>query len=820
VAVGASGSWKSADGVHWAPLTDEHRVCMDLGALAKITDGGLFGFGEQDTVVRLDGSSWNVVHTAGEPDLVRVASSGSRWVAVGSAWLPGMAPVLVSEDGQAWRQVPVPGGVCEITDVVWTGERFLAAAGTVLLSSSDGLLWRSVPAPGGATITALAMNGGGIMATGGAPGGPGGAVWWSEDGESWSRVATVGAGLRRIACNADGLCVAGGWHGLVASGRRSGAWHESYLAAEHPGRSFSGVAWNGRRWVVAGSPGVYSSTDGTTWTRQGSRRVAVDAAWSGDAFLALPETGWRSSLFQPWHGSWTCTLEVSPDGLAWGDRMLTNLRADHVTTVSRVPWLLGRRGLLAARQGPPPGLGEPIAHTYLVPAAAHLDGLNGTRWRSDLTVALDVWGASGADLFLLRSGKAAAEASRRRVMLDETGVLHLGDVVRETFLVTGEAGAVLIRSSKPLAGWSRTFTAAADGRGSYGQLVPVVDTDALRPVQDLLGLREGPGFRTDLGLVNAEATDLTARVEVRDTLGRLLASREIGLAPYSYTMLTRFLSLVAQGPVENAWVRVIFPATTERPNPRCLAFASVIDNTSGDPMTVLAARASERPLVVPVAVHLPGYNQTLWRTDLEVVNTGEQEARFRVEYRPADGAAPVVTSPELELAPGAAARYPDVVASLLGTGDKGTLLVAPSQGAVAVMSRTYTTSGHGSYGQVVAAVPLTGVASGEGRWIGLPVEDDPASGFRTSVGIVNLSNAPAHLSWSGSGNPALSEWTVPARSLRQLDHALARELWAPRELSLSFVALDSPVPPLLAYVSIVDNVTGDPLFYPSYPALW
>ncbi|NOZ93975.1 MAG: hypothetical protein GXP47_04415, partial [Acidobacteria bacterium] len=30
VAVGASGSWKSADGVHWAPLTDEHRVCMDL----------------------------------------------------------------------------------------------------------------------------------------------------------------------------------------------------------------------------------------------------------------------------------------------------------------------------------------------------------------------------------------------------------------------------------------------------------------------------------------------------------------------------------------------------------------------------------------------------------------------------------------------------------------------------------------------------------------------------------------------------------------------------------------------------------------------
>ncbi|HHQ49507.1 MAG TPA: exo-alpha-sialidase, partial [Acidobacteria bacterium] len=217
LAVTSSGTWVSDDGTQWRPAAqDPPEVRMRFGALATVPDGDLLGFGEQDTVVRLDRSGWQVVTTAGEPDLVRIASSGSRWVAVGSTWLPGMEPVLVSEDGQTWLQVPVPDGVREITDVVWTGERFLAAAGAVTLSSSDGLVWKPTPAPEGAAIVGLARDGDGIMAAGEAPGEPGGAVWWSEDGESWSRVASVGAGLRRIACNGGGLCVAVGWHGLAA----------------------------------------------------------------------------------------------------------------------------------------------------------------------------------------------------------------------------------------------------------------------------------------------------------------------------------------------------------------------------------------------------------------------------------------------------------------------------------------------------------------------------------------------------------------------------------------------------------------------------
>lgn len=814
--VGSAGTATSTDGVQWRWTSEQPRqVQMRFGALLTLADGTVLGFGEQETVVRLQETGWQVVSSAGQPDLTRIASSGSRWVAVGKSWLPGMAPVLVSEDGRSWRQVPVPGGVREISDVEWTGERFVAAAGAVLLTSADGVAWQSEPAPEGTLVYALARNGNGLMAAGSSPDRIGGEVWWSDDGLSWTETATVAQELYRLACNQDGLCVGGGWHGLVTSGRRGETWQYQYLDPENPIAVFTGIAWNGRRWVITGAPGVYSSIDTETWERRDSTSSPVDAAWVGDAFLTLEEPDWfAASSPQRRHGWWRSTLGVSPDGLALGETSLENVRADHLTRVDGDPWILGQRGLLLTRTGPGPGLDAARAHTYLVPAVAHLDGLNGTSWRSDLTVA--GWGAD-ADLFLLRSGQAAAEADRRWVTFSFVGSLHLEDVARETFLTESGAGAVLIRSDGRLRGWSRTFTEAAGGKGSYGQFVPMVDVDGLQPVQDLLGLREEPGFRTNLGLINAGANTVTAMIEVRDSLGRSVASRQVDLAPYSYTMLTRFLHWLVEEPVDNAWVRVVFAVGAQAPGPHCLAFASVIDNTSGDPVTVMPARASSGPLVVPVAVHQTGYNGTSWRTDLEVVNTGEEEARFTVDYWPADAAGPEVSSPELELVPGAAARYADVVASLFGTGGKGTLLIRPVSGTLAAASRTYTPSDHGSYGEAVAGVTLAEVGFAGGSWVGLPVEQNGSTGFRTSVGLVNLSAGPAQVLWVGASYPGLDQWAVAAHSLHQLDHALAHETGPPPELTLSFHVLPPSGHPVLGYVSIVDNVTGDPVFYPASP---
>jgi len=815
-AVSAAGSWTSTDGVHWQGLTGQQDLRIRFGLLVT-RDGTVLGLGEQETVLGLGDAGWTVVTTSAAPDLVRIASSGSRWVAVGSAWLPGMSPVLISGNGRDWRPVTVPGGIREITDVLWTGDRFLAAAGTRLLSSSDGLSWTSSPAPAGGTIHALARSGGGVLAAGDAAGGPGGQIWWSEDGTAWSPVAAVGAGLVQLVCSQGGLCVAGGYHGLVASGTRGGTWHETYLAAESPTVPMPGIAWSGALWVAAGPPGFFTSPDGITWTKRSSEGNPVDALWTGDGFLALSRSSWGVPNPPPWHGSWSGTLLTSSDGLRWEAQDLGGIPADHLGLTGDITWLLGPRGHLLIRSASPPDLDQPSPHSYLLPAVAHLDGLNGTHWRSDLTLALrDGTGEDSADLYLLRSGRASAEASRSTVTLTGKDSTGLPDIVSGTFQESGTAGAVLIRSNRELTGWSRTFTPAAADGGSYGQMVPMADMDRLQPVQDLIGLREDARFRTDLGLINAGSQELRARIEVRDTLGKTLGTREVRLGPYSYAMLTRFLAAMVGEPVDDAWATVRFAPVQGEDPPRGLAFASVIDNTSGDPTLQVAAPAGPQTLVLPVAVHLPGYNATQWRTDLEVVNTGEEAARFTVEYWPAAGGG-AIRSGEIDLAGGAAVRYPDVVAGLVGAGGKGTLVVRPSRGTVAATSRTYTLSGQGSYGQAVPAVPLASLVPAGGLWVGLPTENDPGAGFRASVGCVNLTAGQVDLFWYGSSNSDLSLWSLPARSLHQLDHALAHEEGASETVRLSFETTDREVFPVLGYVSLVDNRTGDPVFYPADP---
>jgi len=83
-----------------------------------------------------------------------------------------------------------------------------------------------------------------------------------------------------------------------------------------------------------------------------------------------------------------------------------------------------------------------------------------------------------------------------------------------------------------------------------------------------------------------------------------------------------------------------------------------------------------------------------------------------------------------------------------------------------------------------------------------------------NVGVVNTSSESREVDWWGSSNPDLSEWLLPPTSLRQLNHALRGSGEAGARRTLHFSANGGPV---ISYVSIVDNVTGDPIYYPAQP---
>lgn len=138
---------------------------------------------------------------------------------------------------------------------------------------------------------------------------------------------------------------------------------------------------------------------------------------------------------------------------------------------------------------------------------------------------------------------------------------------------------------------SRTYAATADG-GTYGQHVPAVEAPAWPPGTVLLpGLAHSPdaatGFRTNVGLVNLEeASAVELRVTFFSASREVLQVRTVRLEPLEYRQLNSVLSGTAAAAVAAGWVEVTDTALPGEGG-RFLAYLSVVDNVTGDPVLVM-----------------------------------------------------------------------------------------------------------------------------------------------------------------------------------------------------------------------------------------
>ena len=103
-----------------------------------------------------DSFDWERVFPAGSSGryLTDIASSGSRWVAVGEG-----GTIITSIDTESW--IPAASGTTStLLDVIWAGDRFIACGSAgVVLSSRDGSNWTPVPSGRTDTIDKLVWNG-------------------------------------------------------------------------------------------------------------------------------------------------------------------------------------------------------------------------------------------------------------------------------------------------------------------------------------------------------------------------------------------------------------------------------------------------------------------------------------------------------------------------------------------------------------------------------------------------------------------------------------------------------------------------------------
>ena len=460
-------------------------------------------------------------------------------------------------------------------------------------------------------------------------------------------------------------------------------------------------------------------------------------------------------------------------------------------------------------------IATPLGFTAVIPAAAHLDGLAGTTWRTDVELTQLTGGSAplpptDAVLYFMPRGGDNTLAGGHRIPLD--GIVRLADVVGTNFGAGDAAGAILVTAERPIGVTSRTATGGVDG--SYGQLVPPpAPTEVVSDggSADLLLLAETDARRSNLGAANLTGHATTMVVDLLDGAGVPLGVVQRELPPYGSLQLDRVLRLVSAAPVEHARavVRTLDPAD------RVAVYASVVDNRTGDPIFVAPAAVSTEPLFVPAVAHLAGHNGTLWRSELEVCALADTGVRIELWLRGSD---PPATPPSVDflLAAGGCVRSPDVVSELFGRGGAGALRIVPDTGAVIAASRTYTSGDAGSYGQLVPAIPAARVPSQEAwRVQGLRESADPTRGFRSNLGLLNLEDHEVEVYLRlGGAEPYTTlreeSLTLAPHEQRQLDRVLAGLGEVDAASALVTVPGIWDGSRVIVYGSLVDNVTGDP----------
>jgi hypothetical protein len=462
----------------------------------------------------------------------------------------------------------------------------------------------------------------------------------------------------------------------------------------------------------------------------------------------------------------------------------------------------------------------PERYVQMIPAVGELHGLNGTFWRSD------VW--------LYNPSDAGADVTIRRVVRPEsTSTQHLaahGSVVLRNVLSTlggGSAGdgvtldALVIdapyRRGAQLSAYSRTFTDASDG-GTYGQAVPAVPSTVGYSTHPIPNAPEsylqtntgGPGssfvidqrqpgrFRHNLGVVNDSAKPLDVSLDYA-------TKKTVSVAPHSVTTIN-IESLFA-----GAAAPVVF-VEAERAAP---VWMSVVDNISQDatfvPFEIFPlASDSSTEMAIPAVAATAGANGTSWRTDLfgnlPKAALGTQTLAT-THFDAASGCSADASLPANTLA-----VYSDVARQFGPCGTSGSGLGALRLAGTTWMagySRTYNTGPDGgTFGDMLPFYPA-------GGW---PLQHfsgiETGARFRINVGLYNGQSATT------SNRLLLYDANGALAAQRDVDLASHASLQAPIASLMNVANLPAglyglSVIPLgtgrsWAYVSLVDNVTGDP----------
>lgn len=243
-------------------------------------------------------------------------------------------------------------------------------------------------------------------------------------------------------------------------------------------------------------------------------------------------------------------------------------------------------------------------------------------------------------------------------------------------------------------------------------------------------------------------------------------------------------------------------------------------STRRQKVVVMAAAGGETmngARTVPVAGHVRGQDGRMFRTDVQIENPGDAPASATLAFQPRDGSSPAAIA--LDLAPRETRNVSDAVLGLFGFSDSlGALRLDWSGGPVSglrMTSRTYTQEGDGTLGQAAASFASSDDALASRYVTGLVSNEL----FRTNLGAVNDSSEfeSFQVVLRASDGAVVGESTVLGLGPGRQTQVAIGDLF-PGAAGEGLTAEIRPVAGSsapYAYAAVVDNLSGDPTFYPA-----
>ncbi len=222
--------------------------------------------------------------------------------------------------------------------------------------------------------------------------------------------------------------------------------------------------------------------------------------------------------------------------------------------------------------------------TTILPSAAWIGGAAGSFWTT--AVALVNGGASDAAVTLKFLGHDSDGRGGAEFAYIAPAGATLTDAnwgARGTF--TGMFGAVLATSSSPSVRVVSETSSWVQRVGSVGQALPAFGPAdyAGAVAKTLAPIRENASFRTNLVLANPTEIPVTVHVALFAADSTPVGAQDVPLAPLGMTQLTRVAALLGAPNLDLGRISV----STPTPGGLVAAYASVIDNVTNDPRTLL-----------------------------------------------------------------------------------------------------------------------------------------------------------------------------------------------------------------------------------------